>query len=126
MVVKTSVGEAYLSDYSRGVETDPVDTIILGTGSAAEAKSNTTDDIEEVHRDPLSNSNVTVVEDETQPGYVEIFARAQGGTEVDAGTTITEVGYAVGAQDILVYRDVQGGLTINAGRTGEVKIPIQW
>jgi hypothetical protein len=73
-----------------------------------------------------SSSNVEFVETGTT-GEFEAIIRIKGGTEVSAGTTISEVGLfdgePVGSGTLLVI-DEFDGVTVEAGHTEEFTVPI--
>jgi len=75
---------------------------------------------------PTSNSNVELVETGTA-GEFEAIIRIKGGTEVPAGTTISEVGLFdgdPGGSGTLLVIDEFPGITVEAGHTEEFTVPI--
>jgi len=73
-----------------------------------------------------SNSNVELVETGTT-GQFEAIIRIKGGTEVSAGTTISEVGLFDGdpaGSGTLLIIDEFAGITVEAGHTEEFTVPI--
>jgi len=75
---------------------------------------------------PTSNSNVELVETGTT-GEFEAIIRIKGGTEVSAGTTISEVGLFDGdpaGSGTLLVVDEFPGITVEAGHTEEFTVPI--
>jgi len=73
-----------------------------------------------------SNSNVELVETGTT-GEFEAIIRIKGGTEVSAGTVISEVGLFDGdpaGSGTLLVIDEFDGITVEAGHTEEFTVPI--
>lgn len=114
MTTLVDVGRAYLDDYLYGRESDPIDTIAVGTGDSPES----TEDkalSNEVYRSDVTNENVRFPEvpDTTSSTYASIDV--VGGLEVPAETEITEVGVFIGGQNVLIYRDVRNPVTVESG-----------
>lgn len=115
MTVLTDDGIAYLNDLRFGRETDPIDTVAVGVGTAPESFVDSTL-ANEVYRSSVTNNNVRFVPDPDTPTSATIGAiDLQGGLEVPAETDITEIGFVVGPQNILVGRDVMSAVTIPNG-----------
>lgn len=114
MTVLTEDGRTYLNDLRFGRTTDPIDTIAVGVGTAPESFDNKTL-AEEVYRSSEVNNNVRFVPDPNDPTATIGAIDLQGGLEVPAGTGITEIGFFVGPQNLLVGRDVMSVVTIDSG-----------
>lgn len=114
MTVLTNEGRAYLDDLRYGRVTDPIDTIAVGVGDQPESIDNETLD-QQVYVSDTGNANVRFSKvpnfDAATYGAIDLH----GGTEVPGGTEITELGVMVGAQDVLVWRDVKAPVVIEPG-----------
>lgn len=114
MTVLTNDGRAYLDDLRFGRVTDPIDTIAVGVGDMPEGIENEELD-DHVYTSNATNANVRFSKvpnyDAATYGAIDLH----GGTEVPGGTEITELGVMVGAQDILVFRDVKAPVVIEPG-----------
>lgn len=114
MTVFTNDGRAYLDDLRFGRVTDPIDTIKVGVGTAPESIDDQTLD-DHVYTSHVSNSNVRFSPVPNFPSSTYGAIDLHGGTEVPGGTEITELGVYVGAQDLLVFRDVKAPVVIEPG-----------
>lgn len=97
----------------------------VGSGSTSVTSADTQLDVEE-HRSNRDNNNVTIEETSTT-GEMSVKISVSGGTEVPAGTTITEFGvWAIhpdnapggpnnDAADTMIHREVRAGVTLEAG-----------
>lgn len=117
-------------------ESDVVDEIVydvgVGSGAASLSSTDTQLDVQE-HRSNNSDSIVSIVNTSPQDGEIEVKITISGGTEVPAGTTITELGvwardpsladsnFEGGSQstndadDRMVYRELRPGITLASG-----------
>lgn len=114
MTVLTNDGREYLNDLRFGRETDPIDTIAVGVGDQPESIDNQTLD-DQVYISSAENANVRFSKVPNFPTSTYGAIDLHGGTEVPAGTEITELGVMVGAQDVLVWRDIKAPVVIEAG-----------
>ena len=114
MTVLTNDGRSYLDDLQFGRTTDPINAIAVGTGSAPESIQDSQLD-NQVYISTAENANVRFSPVPDYPSSTYAAIDLHGGTEVPAGTEITEIGLFVGAQNILVYRDVTAPVTVESG-----------
>lgn len=102
-----------------------LDYIGVGSGSGAEANDATALANREYVAE-YTNSNIEFVE--TGPGgEFEAIIRVKGGTEVPAGTELSEIGVYVGdptADGNLFIIDEFNTVPVAAGRTEEFRIPV--
>lgn len=115
MTVLTDQGLQYINDYTFGRETDPIDTMAVGTGTAAESTGDTTLE-NELYRSSASNADVRFppVPDALASTYGAIDV-VGGHPDIPAETELTEIGVLVGAQDVLVYREVRSPVIAENG-----------
>jgi hypothetical protein len=107
-----------------GTDSEKIYDVAVGTGTASLSPTDTQLDVEE-HRSNSSDSIVSIV-NTSAPGEIEVKITISGGTEVPAGTSITEVGVfardptiadgnVTDADDVLVYREKRPGITLVSG-----------
>lgn len=108
------VGRNVMADILIGDSTTTIDKMGVGTGSTSPSASDTSLD-NQVYRASSSDSSVTIARTQNT-GEFEATITVNGGTEVAAGTDITEFGVFT-ANDVLVYRDTISALTVQAGET---------
>lgn len=124
MTTVTDDGLDWLGDKSLDRVASRIDAIAVGTGTnesnGASALGN------EEYRSNHSNNNVEFVETGATGEYDAIIT-VKGGTEVPAGTTITEVGVFAGGDGgggTLVAIDEFAGVTVEDGHTEEFTVPV--
>ncbi len=86
--------------------------IAVGTGTTSPSNSDTSLE-NEVYRSSVDNSNVTI-SDSSNNGEIDCSITISGGTEVSAGTTVTEFGVFT-TDGRLVVREVRSGVTLESG-----------
>lgn len=106
--------------------------VAVGSGSANLSATDTQLDVEEYRAN--KTDSVVTIEDSTPVGEVLIRITVSGGTEVPAGTTITEFGIfgvdtndapsddTEDAKDRLLHRELRSGITLKAGDTKTFEI----
>lgn len=109
--VTTDVGRNYIANVAIGT----IDEIAVGNGTTSPAESDTSLD-SELYRATENDSNVAVKE---TSGTADILGRISisGGTEVPAGSDITEFGLFLENGSTMVYREVRSAVTLQAGDT---------
>lgn len=110
----TNTGQDWLSEKAVGnVPNEELYIIAVGTGTTDPTESDTSLQ-SEVYRSNDGNTNCTV---DTTTNTGEIVGRitVSGGTEVPAGTDITEIGLFVDDGSTLVFREVRTAVTIESG-----------
>lgn len=106
-------GYVLVAERLLGNTTELLDAVAIGTGTATLTETNTSL-ANEVYRSTTSDSNVSIDLSGNEPGEIIARITVSGGTEVAAGTTITEIGL-FGDQNTLVYRETFDGVTIDSG-----------
>jgi len=106
-------GDVLVSEHLLGQTTELLDVVALGTGTATPTETDTSL-ANELYRSTRSDSNVSIDLSGSEPGEIVARITVSGGTEVSAGTTITEIGL-LGDQDTLLYRETFSGVTIDSG-----------
>lgn len=100
-------GREYISDQIT------LDEFAIGTGTTDPTSSDTSLE-NEVYRASASDTNCEF-EDTSEDGEIVAKLTVSGGTEVPAGTTITEFGLLGDSGSTLVYREVKSGTTVQSG-----------
>lgn len=124
MTTTTDDGLETAGDLMIGAVSGQIDALAIGSGTGSEGTGATSLNNEE-YRAAVSNSNVELIET-GQTGQSELIIRVKGGTEVPAGTPITEMGAffnGAGGGGTLVYIDNFNAKTVEAGHTEEFTIP---
>lgn len=112
--VITSVGQEWISEHVVGDRSgDEFYVVGVGEGTTAPAESDTALQ-SEIYRANDSDSNCTV-EATTNTGEVTSRITVSGGTEVPAGSSITELGLFTKDSDTLIYRETRNAVTIDSG-----------
>jgi hypothetical protein len=127
MTTTTDDGLEVVGDLLIGAVTGQINALAIGSGTGSETTGATSLNNEE-YRAPLTNSNVELIET-GQTGESELIIRVKGGTEVPAGTPITEMGAFFngdGGGGTLVFVDNFDAKTIEAGHTEEFTIPTNY
>jgi len=106
-------GDVLVAEHLLGQTTELLDVVALGTGTATPTETDTSL-ANELYRSTRSDSNVSIDLSGSEPGEIVARITVSGGTEVTAGTTITEIGL-FGDQDTLLYRETFSGVTIDSG-----------
>jgi len=106
-------GDVLVAEHLLGQTSELLDVVALGTGTATPTETDTSL-ANEVYRATKSDSNVSIDLSGSEPGEIVARITVSGGTEVSAGTTITEIGL-LGDQDTLLYRETFSGVTIDSG-----------
>jgi hypothetical protein len=119
--VTTYDGETFIADLLFGNATGTIDTIAIGTGTTTAQRSDTALE-NEVYRADTANANVTV-EATSERGEYTMTVQVAGGTEIDPGTAITEVGLFVSANGVMVGRETFAGLQIDSGESARIAPP---
>lgn len=125
MTTTTNNGLEVIGDLLIGSVSGQIDALAVGSGSGSEDVSATNLNNEE-HRAAVSGNNVELVET-GQTGESQLIIRVKGGTEVAAGTPITEIGAffnGAGGGGELVFVDEFNAVTVEAGHTEEFTVPI--
>lgn len=127
MTTTTDDGLEVIGDLVIGSVNGEIDAVAVGSGSGSESTTATgLNNVE--YRASVSNSNVEVIE-AGQTGQSELIVRIKGGTEVAAGTPITEVAVffnGAGGGGECVYIDNFAAKTVEAGHTEEFIIPVDY
>lgn len=116
----TYSGIDVMADLLSGQSSSYANAIAVGTGSANVSRDDTSLD-NEVHRKAPSSISTT------NTGEREYTISITGGSEVPAGTEITEFGLFTSTQDNsgdLVYREVATPITVGDGITQEFVLTI--
>jgi hypothetical protein len=124
MTTTTDVGLEAISDVLIGSRTAQIDALAIGTGTGTEATTATALG-SEVFRASVSDSNVELIETGAT-GEAELILRVKGGTDVSAGTDITEVGAFIdgaGGGGELTVIDNFASIIIETGHSEEFTIP---
>lgn len=127
MTTTTDDGLEVVGDLLIGAVSGQIDALAIGSGTGSETTDGTSLNNEE-YRAPVTNSNVSLIET-GQTGQSELVIRVKGGTEVPAGTPITEMGAffnGEGGGGTLVFIDNFDAKTVEAGHTEEFTIPTNY
>lgn len=127
MTTTTDDGLEIAGDLLIGAVSGQIDALAIGSGTGSESTDATSLNNEE-YRAPVTNSNVELIET-GQTGESELIIRVKGGTEIPAGTPITEMGAFFngdGGGGTLVYVDNFDAKTVEAGHTEEFTIPTDY
>lgn len=127
MTTTTDDGLEVVGDLLIGAVSGQINALAIGSGTGSETTDATSLNNEE-YRAPLTNSNVELIET-GQTGESELIIRVKGGTEVPAGTPITEMGAFFngdGGGGTLVFVDNFDAKTVEAGHTEEFTIPTDY
>lgn len=127
MTTTTDDGLEIVGDLLIGAVSGQIDALALGSGTGSETTDATSLNNEE-YRASTSNNNVELIET-GQTGESELIIRVKGGTEVPAGTPITEMGAFFngdGGGGTLIYIDNFDAKTVEAGHTEEFTIPTDY
>ena len=125
MTTPTDDGLEIIGDLIIGNVDAAIDAIAVGSGTGSEGEGATSLNNEE-HRASVSGSNVELIET-GETGQSELIIRVKGGTEVDGGTPITEVGAffnGSGGGGTLGFIDNFDSKVVEAGHTEEFTIPV--
>jgi hypothetical protein len=124
MTTTTDVGLEAISDVLIGNRTGQINALAIGTGTGTESAGATSLG-SEVFRAGAADSNVELIETGSA-GETELILRVKGGTDVSAGTAITEVAAFIdgaGGGGELVVIDNFADVIIETGHTEEFTIP---
>lgn len=121
MTTTTDQGLDWYADKARGVVTDDLDTIALGTGTGNESTT-ATSLANQVHQQDDSGSDVTFPDGDAA-GEFEAVINITGGAEVPDGTEITEIA-VFSNSGVLVHIDEFSKVTVDQGHTEEFTVPI--
>jgi hypothetical protein len=108
-----------------GVSNEEIYDIAVGSGTASLSSTDTQLDQEE-YRAKDADSNVAIINTSPQTGEIECRITISGGTEVPAGTSITEFGVfardptidensVTDSDDTLVHRELRPSITLESG-----------
>lgn len=125
MTTTTNDGLEIVGDLIIGNVDAAIDAIAVGSGTGSEDDGATSLNNEK-HRAPVSDSNVELIET-GETGQSELIIRVKGGTEVDGGTPITEIGAffnGAGGGGTLGFIDNFDAKVVEAGHTEEFTIPV--
>ncbi len=125
MTTTTNDGLEVIGDLIIGNVDAEIDAIAVGSGTGSEVDDASSLNNEE-HRATVSDTNVEIIET-GETGQSELIIRVKGGTEVAAGTPITEVGAffnGAGGGGTLVFVDNFDATNVEAGHTEEFTIPV--
>lgn len=125
MTTTTNDGLEVIGDLIIGNVDAEIDAIAVGSGTGSEVDDASSLNNEE-HRATVSDTNVEIIET-GETGQSELIIRVKGGTEVPAGTPITEVGAffnGAGGGGTLVFVDNFDATNVEAGHTEEFTIPV--
>jgi hypothetical protein len=126
MTTTTEIGLEAISDILIGNRTVEIDSLAIGTGTGTESVGATSLG-SEVFRASVSDSNVELIE--TGPtGETELIIRFKGGTDINAGADISEVGVfvgGVGGGGTMILIDNFSTVTVETGHTEELTIPFE-
>lgn len=112
--VFTLDGLRFISDQILDGGVGTLKTVAIGTGTTAAQTTDTTLEAE-VYRQDESGDNVSI-ERVDDTGEIRVLISVAGGTEITAGTNITEFGvFADDANTTLVYRAIYTGKVIESG-----------
>lgn len=126
MTTTTDSGLEAISDILIGNRSTEIDALAIGTGTGTEGSSATSLG-SEVFRAGVADSNVELIETGAT-GETELILRVKGGTDVTAGTALTEVGVFIdgaGGGGELVVIDNFAEVIIETGHTEEFTIPFE-
>ena len=122
MTTVTDAGLNWYQDRSIGAETGQIDEVAVGSGSGSE--SATTDGLEsEEYRGSAEDTNVSF--NRTETGRLEAAITIQGGTEVPAGTEISEMLIEVSGAQVIIAIDNFSAVTVVSGNNEEFVMPVQ-
>lgn len=110
---------------SDNAENERIYDVAVGSGTAGLSDADTQLDQEE-YRATVDDSSVAMIDTAGDPGEIELRITVSGGTEVPAGTTVTELGAwardpsiadgsVTESDDKMVYREVRAGITLQSG-----------
>ncbi len=111
-IAVTSDGLSWMHERLVNESTPPITTIALGSGSSAPAAADTSLDAEVVRRD-VSSDNAQLFFNSEVP-EIRFRITIQGGTDVPAGTEISELG-VFNAAGTLIYRETRVPIEMNQG-----------
>lgn len=119
-----NVGLDWLADRSVGVIDDELWYVAVGEGTASPHESDTSLELE-LYRTNKEESNASISRGPST-GEITCSISVAGGTEVNAGDTITEIGVFTEG-DVLAYREVRESIEIGEGQrlTFEFNIDIE-
>lgn len=124
MTTVTDDGVDWYQDIAIGNTEYPIDTIAVGTGSGSEGVNSDGLDAPVYEGQAGDDSNVTF-QTLDQTGLMEAIITVRGGTEVPAGTVITEMAVVVNGDDVVVAVDNFTPIEVEAGHTEEFTMPFQ-
>lgn len=128
MTIATDVGLEWLSDKAFDREADDINTMAVGTGTGSEDPVATSLSSEK-YRATDADANVEFIESNATGGFDAVI-RVKGGTEVPAGTEITEIAVFAGGggsgDNVMLIVDEFSGVTVDSGRTEEFAIPVDF
>jgi hypothetical protein len=125
MVTVTDSGLEWLTDKTRDGASSRVDAVALGTGTNESTTATALGN--EVHRGDDSEPAVSFVE--TDQTTYEARITVTGGTEVPAGTAISEIAVLAGGAGgggTLVVIDQFDAVTVEAGHTERFDVPLEF
>lgn len=126
MTTTTDAGLEVIGDILIGKRTAQIDALAIGSGTGTESASATTLG-SEVFRASASDSNVELIETGST-GKTELIIRFKGGSDISAGTDVSEVGAfvgGVGGGGTMVIIDNFPTVTVETGHTEEITIPFE-
>lgn len=118
--VTTDDGLEQLIKRSHDDTVNGIEAVAIGTGTSAVSTSDTSME-NELHREAPENVYTT-----TTTGEREFAIKVTGGTEVAAGTDVTEFGLVsstTSGAGTLIYHEVRAAITVSDGTTVEFIIP---
>jgi hypothetical protein len=125
MTTTTDDGLEWASEVIVGDRAEELNAIAVGTGTGNEG-TGATSLANQVHKNDQTDADCTF-KDLSATGELEAIITVTGGTEVTAGTTITEIavfGGFNGGSDTLVVIDEFAGVTVEDGHTEEFTVPV--
>lgn len=118
MVVTVDVGLEWEDDHKFGRADGTIDTMALGTGTAAESESNTLSDMNIVYQTSEPSEAKFI---ERSGSITECAIDINVGQQVPLGTVLTEVACIISTPtggEILHTRDTFGGITLDEAASG--------
>jgi len=110
--VVTDAGINWIADRAHPGTDEVLESIAIGTGTTFPESDDTSLDTE-IYRGDTSLETISFTRSSTR-GQIDASVTIAGGTEVDPGDAITEIGVYT-SDDRLVYREVRESLTIDEG-----------
>lgn len=122
MTTATDAALDWYQNRSIGNSSAVVDTIAVGSGTGSESSTSSGLSSEE-YRASTSDQNVEITKT-ANLGEVDVTIEVTGGTEVAAGTEISEMMAYISAENIVVAVDNFSGVTVGAGETEQFSFPL--